>query len=55
MTPLQRKIDIVQYYIKVRTNKSIRITFKQNQDNTKEILMLEQAYKYATKWLNINT
>lgn len=46
MTQLQQKINLVQDYILVVKGKKVRILFK-NQDNTKELEMLDQAYSYA--------
>jgi hypothetical protein len=46
MSPLQQKINLVQDYILATKGKKVRIIFKE-QDNTRELEMLEQAYKYA--------
>lgn len=46
MTPLQQKINLVQDYILAVKGKSVKIVFK-NQDNTRELEMLNQAYSYA--------
>ena len=54
MTPLQQKVNIVQQYILAKKSINIKITFK-NGDNTRELLMLDQAFEYATKFFKRQT
>ena len=51
MTELQLKINIVQEYIYHRTGKAVKIIFN-NGDNSRELQMLDYAYRQALKWYN---
>ena len=47
MIPIQHKIDLVQNYIFQRKGRKVRITFSDDINHSRELDMLNEAYKHA--------